>query len=182
MVTLAIAAITLSIGVPSFTSFIQNNRISTQTNDFITSLNLTRSEAIKRGTPVKICRSADGNSCGDDTINWHDGWMIFTDNNGDDDLDDDETLIRVHGALNTPDTTLDGNFFFGTSVVFDSNGGSSVMGSFLLCDKRGVRNNARAIVITSNGRVRSIKPTGDANSPPAVRTAYNTGTSGTCIF
>lgn len=176
IVTLAIGAITVSIGVPSFASFTQNNRISAQSNEFIASLNLTRSEAIKRSMPVKICRSADGASCGDDTINWHDGWMIFTDNDGTVNVrDGTDTLIRVHGPLNTPNTTLDWNGTTAASVVFDANGATTDLGSFLLCDKRG-KESGRAIVVAINGRVRSISAV-DGSASGSVQ-----GAGDNCIF
>ncbi|MCH6550161.1 MAG: prepilin-type N-terminal cleavage/methylation domain-containing protein, partial [Proteobacteria bacterium] len=49
MITLAVAALILSLGVPGFRNFIQNNRATTHTNDLVTALNLGRSEATRRG-------------------------------------------------------------------------------------------------------------------------------------
>lgn len=54
MITVAILAILLGIGVPSFVDFIRNNRASTQANELATALNLARSEAVKRGLPVTL--------------------------------------------------------------------------------------------------------------------------------
>ncbi|MGB5065269.1 MAG: GspH/FimT family pseudopilin, partial [Candidatus Competibacter sp.] len=62
MITVALAAIVLTLGVPAFQETIRNNRLATTVNDFISSLNLTRSEAIKRGTRVTLCKSANGTS------------------------------------------------------------------------------------------------------------------------
>ncbi len=45
IVTIAVAAIIVSVGIPGFTSFVQNNRAVTHTNDLVTALNLARSEA-----------------------------------------------------------------------------------------------------------------------------------------
>lgn len=63
IVTLAVAAIILTIGVPSFQEALQNNRRTTQVNEIIGAFNIARSEAIKRGMKVTMCKSADSATC-----------------------------------------------------------------------------------------------------------------------
>ncbi|MEX2496946.1 MAG: GspH/FimT family pseudopilin [Woeseia sp.] len=75
MVTVAIAAIILSFGVPGFVSFVQNNRAATHTNDLVTALNLGRSEATRRGSPVLLCSSTDGTTCSG-SGDWSTGWVV----------------------------------------------------------------------------------------------------------
>ncbi len=75
MVTLAVAALILSLGVPGFRSFIQNNRATTHTNDLVTALNLGRSEATRRGAPVLLCSSSDGATCSGSN-DWSSGWIV----------------------------------------------------------------------------------------------------------
>lgn len=75
MITLAVASIVLSVGVPNFSALIQNNRAVTHTNDLVTSLNLARSEAVRRGSSVLVCSSADGATCSASN-NWSTGWII----------------------------------------------------------------------------------------------------------
>lgn len=77
IVTLAVAAIILSFGVPGFTSFIDNNRATTHTNDLVTALNLARSEATRRGATVSVCSSTDGATC-NGTSDWSTGWVART--------------------------------------------------------------------------------------------------------
>jgi type IV fimbrial biogenesis protein FimT len=75
MVTISVAAVIVSVGVPAFTSFIQNNRATTHTNDLVTALNLARSEATRRGAAVTVCSSTDASTCnGDD--DWSTGWVV----------------------------------------------------------------------------------------------------------
>ncbi|PKM34904.1 MAG: general secretion pathway protein GspH, partial [Gammaproteobacteria bacterium HGW-Gammaproteobacteria-10] len=45
MMTIAIGAIILTLGIPSFMETIRSNRLTTRTNELLTSLNLARSEA-----------------------------------------------------------------------------------------------------------------------------------------
>ena len=52
MVTLAVAAILLAVGVPGLRNILLSNRLATTANDVVVALNLARSEAIKRNTRV----------------------------------------------------------------------------------------------------------------------------------
>ncbi len=76
MVAMTLLIITMTIAIPSMQSTIQNNRAISVTNDLVASLNLARSEAIKRGVSVSICPASDQNftACGS---NWNNGWLIF---------------------------------------------------------------------------------------------------------
>ena len=78
IVTMAVAGIILSFGIPGFMSFIQNNRATTHTNDLITALNLGRNEATRRAAPITVCSSTDGANCsgGND---WSSGWIVRND-------------------------------------------------------------------------------------------------------
>ena len=77
MVTVSVGAILLVVGVPTFTSFVQNNRAATHANELVTSFALARNEAIRRGVAIEICSSADGATCsgGND---WTIGWIVRT--------------------------------------------------------------------------------------------------------
>lgn len=72
MITLSILAILASVAVPSYQSMMIQSRLTTQTNEFVTTLHFTRSEAIKRGSRVTICKSSNGASCTTGS-NWQDG-------------------------------------------------------------------------------------------------------------
>ena len=54
MVTVAVVAILATVGVPSFRDLIQNNRVTTQTNELVTALNFARTEAVKRARAVEV--------------------------------------------------------------------------------------------------------------------------------
>jgi len=70
MVTLAIAAILVSIAIPNFNTLIQNNRITAHANEFLSALSIARSEAIKRGATVAVTANTPGQ--------WQMGWTIAT--------------------------------------------------------------------------------------------------------
>jgi type IV fimbrial biogenesis protein FimT len=89
MITLTVAAIIISIGVPSFSSFIANTRATTYTNDLVLALNLARGEATRRGVPVRACSSTDATTC-NGTDDWSTGWIV---------LAPGPVVIRTWGAL-----------------------------------------------------------------------------------
>lgn len=77
MVTLAVASVIISFGVPGFQSYVQNSRAVTHTNDLITALNLVRSEATRRRIPIDLCASDDGATCSG-ANDWSTGWIAVT--------------------------------------------------------------------------------------------------------
>jgi type IV fimbrial biogenesis protein FimT len=54
LAAIAVVAILVGVGVPSFRMMIQNNRVTTQTNELVTALNFARTEAVKRGRNVQV--------------------------------------------------------------------------------------------------------------------------------
>ena len=64
MLTLVIAGILLTIGVPASRSVIQNNRIATQTNTLVTGLQTARREAVHQGRQVALQANDDDRNAG----------------------------------------------------------------------------------------------------------------------
>jgi type IV fimbrial biogenesis protein FimT len=78
MFGIAVVAILMAVAVPTFRSFINNNRVTAAQNDLVAALNLARSEAARRSTPVSVCASTDGAACATKT-DWPFGWIVFRD-------------------------------------------------------------------------------------------------------
>ena len=77
LVTLAVAAILLGVAAPSFRDVVQRNRQESALYALTGSLQLARSEAIKRSTRVSVCaRGAGDGVCG---TSWSRGWQVFVD-------------------------------------------------------------------------------------------------------
>ncbi len=84
LVVMAIVAILTALAVPSFQEFVASRAVNTQISDFSSSLRLARTEAIKRGRPVVICRSNDTQAAApvcDAGATWNSGWLILQGNN-----------------------------------------------------------------------------------------------------
>lgn len=60
MVALAVAAILLGIGVPSFMNIMERNRAASQTNELLGALQTARSEAVRRNATHRFCSSETG--------------------------------------------------------------------------------------------------------------------------
>lgn len=76
MITITVAGILLTIAVPSFTKLVLSNRLKSYANDFVASVHLARSEAIKRNAPIELCMSSNGTSC-ITTGDWEQGWIVI---------------------------------------------------------------------------------------------------------
>ncbi len=160
MIAVAVVALLLTVGVPSFSSIIEQNQLSTQVNDLISTLQYARSESIKTGRSITVCKSINGASC-ITSGGYEGGWIVFIENspvNGD--FDVGEQLLKVHEALNS-NLTLRANSSFANFISYLPTGGvtSTTDGHFVLCKKSDI-SKSRAVFITTSGRARVAK---DAN-------------------
>lgn len=162
MVTIAMLAILLGIGIPSFQSMFRNSRITTQTNSLVTSFALARSEATKRGN-VSIC-ARSGNQCSG-TTNWETGWLVFTDQGVAGQLDGNDQLLKEADAassavtitsvdaLNPNGTTTPAAAFVTYTSLGSTTGGISTNSAQFEIEQSGCgKNEMRVVTISSSGR------------------------------
>lgn len=132
MITLAVAAIILATATPSIKQFRANNQITTANNSIIAGLNLARFSAVTRSANVLICPSADSVACSDGS--WYEGWIVFAENGANNDADGftpaEADIIRV--ATHVADLKPDSGFT--QSVVFESDGTTTVTGAAMVID------------------------------------------------
>ena len=151
MITIALVAIVMGIGVPSYQDFVVKNRIQTQASEIRSSLAMARVEAIRRGLWIRVCPGQDG--CRG--ANWHEGWNSFVDRNSNNIRTeaDDETHLEVH-------TRLDGgSTLTGTErVVFRSDGTAAAAVALDLCTADDHAQHRRRIEVSRIGRVRVCGP------------------------
>ncbi len=137
LVVLAILAILLTLAAPSFVQQIQSSTMTSNVNTFLADLRFTRSEAVRRGGGIVMCRSdapeAAAASCGSGDgpggNGWVSGWIVFHDKNGDGDRDytidpvTDETIFRVQSPITAMDSILEtGGGSSSTKFVFTATG------------------------------------------------------------
>ena len=122
MVVLAVAAILVTLSAPSFTRLIQSTHMSSTVNTFLADMRYARSEAIRRGGWVVMCRSNNPEavlptcvSATDPVGNgWVSGWIIF---HGADSNDGGVTATQPLLRMQSPNTAL--------NSILDSTGNSS---------------------------------------------------------
>lgn len=151
MVTLAIAAILLTVVAPAFGQLIAGTRITTSINDFDASIQLIRSEAITRGIRTTLCPSSDGVSCLDQPV-WEHGWIAFVDTNEDKNLDTGEKILRLHAALDDQISIRSGSR---KRIVFRPSGMAlgGLNGTYTVCDTSDAAP-PKALILSNSGRVR----------------------------
>lgn len=151
MITIAVAAILVTIAIPSYRGVVQSNAMVTQVNDLVGDLVYARSEAITRGRSVSIC---PGN---DTSQEWVNGWYVYlpapsglcpapskriTDN-----------LLRVHDSLKAQ-ITFEGNNKVDNGLSFNAYGFTFENGTFTF--KSPMQTDAKLVCISLSGRVQAI--------------------------
>ncbi|HYL01837.1 MAG TPA: GspH/FimT family pseudopilin [Steroidobacteraceae bacterium] len=129
MIVVAIVAILLTIGIPSFRYITNSYRMSAEVNGLLGDLQYARAEAIKEGQGVTVCISSDGVNC-TGTTNWQNGWVIFSNPNSAANPPAG-SILRVQGAFTgaTPDTFVATN---GVSLItYNREGFATTTAGFL---------------------------------------------------
>jgi type IV fimbrial biogenesis protein FimT len=155
LIALAISALLLYFGVPSYGRWIASRQLANHAEYLAEMLNLARSEAVRRGGRVNLCKSRDRMNC-DDTATWDAGWIMFADDNRDGRIEAPETLIRSEGpagdritiAANRPVQDYVSYTSFGFARTLN---GALQMGTFVIC-KPG--QDAIKVVLANSGRAR----------------------------
>src|SRR5512139_2321047 len=139
MTTITIVGILAMVAVPSFNEAALSSKLNTLANNFVASAQLARSEAIKRNSPVTLCASANGTSCGG---NWRDGWVVLAGG------------TAVYSQAPFPnDFLLTGNV---TSINFQPTGVGATCARLVLNNSKYV-SQERILTISATGRPKSEK-------------------------
>jgi type IV fimbrial biogenesis protein FimT len=145
MVTLAVAAILLTVGVPSFRDLIYNNRLTAATNMFVSSINIARSEAIKQGRNATVCVSTDLATCTGG--NWNQGWVVWVDVDQNGAPSAAEIIRTVQPLSNSLQLTSAQNSF-----TIDSQGSVDNPNATLdVCDERAAETGRQLRVLATGG-------------------------------
>ncbi len=139
MVTLVVIGVILTIAVPSFVGWIQDNKLNSYTRSLVSALQLARSEAVSRHTGVTVRKGSPQTP-----TNWTSGFHIYTDPEGNSGFDaDSDTIIK------SVDFNVDG------LVVETSSSGEN----FVSFNGSGTLNESSPVTITlcnGNGKGRLI--------------------------
>ncbi len=131
MLTVAILGVVLVIALPSYNNTVKNNCLTTDTNTLITSIQLARSEAIKRRQDISIVAKGG---------NWATGWTV-----------QDPTATVIQDISLSCDATTVIEQGGDTTMVYNDNGFIDAPAEFEICDDR-TGETGRQISINMVGR------------------------------
>lgn len=151
LVTSAVASV-LGLGAVGMTGMVQDGRMTAQVNHLMGHLNLARSESIKRGIAVTLCKTENGASCATGS-EWHNGWIIFVDGDANHQINDGETIIKIEQPLDAIELNFAGALNHDRYVTYKPGGMVEPNGTFTFCDNRGVKK-AKAVILLGTGRPR----------------------------
>ena len=161
MVVIAVAAVLLGIAVSDLGSMIRHQQLKAALSDLFGAIDLTRSQAITRGTRVYLVPASDG---------WTGGWTVFVDEDGDGVPGEGDELIAVHGPLARGIVVTSGFTSPRTPDYIAYNaGGRSCSHASSMAARWGTLSLAldgqtRRIKINMLGRVRACDPARDGDS------------------
>jgi len=147
LMTVTLAALVLTLGLPSFGNLVADKRLRAETDALFHAVHLARKASIVRRRVVSLCPSSDGRSC-DGGADWSNGWILFADADRDEQVDEGEDILEVHAVdervqvdANRPIFTLRATELRATN------------GTLVICDRAG-RAESRALVVSYTGRPR----------------------------
>ena len=95
IITIVIAGILITVGVPSFTSLYEASRSDSSIRTIQSSLTFARNQAVSYGARVTLC-PLSSDSC---TNDWKNGFTIFIDRGARGNIDGDDQIIKVIGPF-----------------------------------------------------------------------------------
>lgn len=161
MITLVILVITVSVVSPAMQQLIHGNRLRVETDRLLLAINLARSEAINRNSPVSLCPSAMADS-GEPVCSgaYTDGWIVFTNPDGDPVVDAPaEEVIRAFEPVprGYSVTNAAGTRAAGELITYRPDGSSRRSLTLLLCPPPGAQLAPWGVVLNNVGRPRRLR-------------------------
>ncbi|RMA61261.1 type IV fimbrial biogenesis protein FimT [Acidovorax sp. 100] len=161
MVVIGILAVLAGLAGPSMTLMIESWRVRDATEALRSSLQMARSEAIKRGGMVaiqKLPNNTNGCNTATSTRDWDCGWIICHDTNGNGVCNASEPVLqRIDTPSNVQVTRTGG----GAAIKLNRWGlvdGAWLGFSLVPLDKSTTHPGARGVCMSSGGRIRTIPP------------------------
>lgn len=141
MVVVTLAAVLMTLAVPSFREVGLSGQLRSASNDLIVSTRLARSEAIKQNAVVRLCVSSNGTTCG--SGGWQQGWIIVRSG----------TVLQRHASSPAGIRLAEKNGR--TSLDFQPTGLGATTASITVCRAAPLPGNQeRVVTVDASGRAR----------------------------
>ncbi|WP_181918692.1 GspH/FimT family pseudopilin [Wenzhouxiangella sediminis] len=152
MIAISLLAVILTLAVPAFGRFIEQQQLTATANRLVGHLQFARGQAITRGTLVAACPSRDGRTCTGGN-RWEQGWIVYLDPEKAGQPAEGGDVLRVVQAM--PEHVMhsggrhrvrfkDSGMAYGTNLTIR------------ICS-RGNPEAARAVIVSNPGRVRATR-------------------------
>lgn len=141
MITVAVAAILLTLAAPSFQRVMSNTTQKNAHNDLLATLRYARTEAISRATEIAVTASSSGN--------WKDGWKVAPAASA-------SNILREHGPMDTQYEIASSSSTLGAnpvSITFEPQGGVDGDICFTFSDTRLTDVDERYLQVLESGAV-----------------------------
>jgi len=146
MVTVTLAAVLMTLAVPSMRDVGLSGQLRSVSNDLLASTRFARSEAIKQNAVVRLCVSADGNTCGSGS--WEQGWIVLA----------NATVLQRHSASPTGIRMTEQSGL--TSLDFQPTGLGATAATVTVCRAAPLLGNQeRVVTVDASGRTRVTRTT-----------------------
>lgn len=166
MIVIAIMGVVMTFALPSFNDLILSSRLTSQVNDFVTSLATARSEALRRGAPVCVKR------LGDTEKDWSGGWEVFVDGTTSRTFSSDSDrcstkgdVLQTHDSLTNGSTLKSSGTNYKTSIRFNAMGvpvnntDTGISDTFDLCRQDNKTGGSKSIAVSTTGLVTTSSKT-----------------------
>ncbi|MCW8166981.1 prepilin-type N-terminal cleavage/methylation domain-containing protein [Verminephrobacter aporrectodeae subsp. tuberculatae] len=165
MITIALAAVLMTLAAPSFVQYQRNSELTSITNSLLTAINAAKSEAMKTGRNAFVRPRA--------TL-WTSGWIVYVDTNRDNTYTNGtDTTVQTQEAIkayfNITSTGIAAGStpyieFNGSGYTIDQTGSPVALNlSIARTDAANASEETRRIVVARTGRVRACKPSADTS-------------------
>ena len=158
LIVLALVVLLVGVAVPGLGSMLAGSRVKTMASQFMTHVNLARTESIMRGQRVVLCPSDNGADCLPDG-HWHRGWLVFVDRNADREHGPSEPLLQLSGSADEVDLVT--SRMRRRLVLFPTGLSPGSNGTYTVCSRHGGAS-PLAVIVANTGRARlsRVRPDG----------------------
>lgn len=155
LVSIAVLAVLLAVGVPSFAAMARQWQQDAAIDTFVGDVRLARSTAVRTSRPVVMCALDHKTGACTPHANWTVGWMVFSDLDADGAFDAGEPVIAHRGAQAGNASLIEASPSPSQArLQFRSNGTLSGGGVKLNLTPEGTTHPVRLVVLNFMGRSR----------------------------
>ena len=162
MVTVAILGVLVALAGPSFANLLASNRASSVSTEAAGAIMFARTEAVKRGVRVTMCKSINTDQAAptcdaSNSSSWANGWLIFTDTGTAGTIDGTDVRLKVAQPAIRDGSITSSSSNFANFLSFEPRGnlvpsGGVLTTSLVIC----YNHHQRTLEIAPTGRLHTI--------------------------